>query len=169
MPIDHADFLRGRLTRAIGAVAVLFIAWMLLPGADSFAQGVPPFVVTAQTTLANYTYPTSPPAPVLQGAGFGTLAVNKLGDVFIGGYNSNTVLEFPASGADPIIIYNSSSGGHAGAVAIDPNQNLIVSERFNDFIYMIPYYHGSYTPFTYSAPPAPPNCTQIPTSGAACN
>ncbi|MGB6687760.1 MAG: Ig-like domain repeat protein [Terracidiphilus sp.] len=137
----------------------------LLAAAKSLAQSAPPIVATTQVVLASPTYP--PPVnnnALLQGAGFGTLAVDPLGDVFIGAYNSNAVFEFPANGGAPVAVYNSSSGGHAGAIALDPNQNLAVSERFNDFIYLIPYVNGAYTPYTYSSSAAPPDCKTTSTT-----
>ena len=192
MPMDHADFLRDRPVRAASALVMLFLAWMFLPGSSCVAQKAPPFVVTTQTTLA--AYPPTPatgttPTPVLQGAGFGSLAVNKYGDVFVGGYNSNTVVEFPAATMNqfnPVtatvpynVLYNAYSGGHAGAVGVDPNGNLVVSEVFQTVITMIPYVNGAYTPFTnpdngssYSGsnPPNPPVCTTAtPATGAACS
>ena len=171
MRIDYLSFLQAKPGRVVCMLAMLFLTWVLLPGANSAAQGVPPFVVTTQTTLASNTYP--PPVggnPLLQGAGFGTLAVNKFGDLFIGAYNSNVVYEFPASGTGPIAVYISSTGGHGGAVAVDANQNLYVTERYGDFVYMIPYFNGTYQPYSYSSSVTPPNCTSAtPTSGAACN
>jgi sugar lactone lactonase YvrE len=158
------------MTEVASAAMILFAA-VLLSTIHGLAQSAPPFVVTSQTTLASYTLPIQVNGnSLLQGAGFGTLAINKFGDVFVGGYNSNTVYEFPASGATPVAVYNSSTGGHAGAVAIDPNQNLFVSERFQDFVYMIPYFNGGYTAFTYSSSQAPSECASAtPTSSAACN
>lgn len=157
----------NRLSSALcAASAVLTAAFLIVPHAA--AQTVPPMVVSSQITLASPTVP--PPVngnPLLQGAGFGTLAVDNLGDLFIGAYNSNAVYEFPASGGAPFSVYNSSSGGHAGAVAIDNNQNLIVSERFNNFIYLIPYINNAYTPYTYSSSSTPPDCTTKIT--APCN
>ena len=150
------------------ACRIHLVAWMLAAAGTGLAQSVPPIVATTQIVLASYTYP--PPVngnALLQGAGFGTLAIDNLGDVFIGGYNSNAVFEFPANGAAPFAVYNSSSGGHAGAVALDPNQNLAVSERFNDWVYLIPYVNGTYTPYTYSSSGAPPACTT--TSTTPCN
>jgi hypothetical protein len=135
-----------------GACRMLLFALIFAAAATCFAQSVPPIVATTQVVLASYTYP--PPVngnALLQGAGFGTLAIDQLGDVFIGAYNSNAVYEFPANGGAPVAIYNSSSGGHAGAVALDPHQNLAVSERFNDFIYLIPFVNGAYTPYSNSS------------------
>src|SRR5580700_5710404 len=75
MSINHADSFKGRPARAVGSATMLLIAGMLLQGNHASAQNAP-FVVSAQTTLASYTVP--PPVngnPLLQGAGFGTLAV----------------------------------------------------------------------------------------------
>jgi sugar lactone lactonase YvrE len=155
MPMDHADFFEDRPVCTVSALVMLFLAWMFLPGNNCLAQNVPPFVVTTQTTLANSTFPppTNPSGNAadtafLNGAGFGALAVNKNGDVFVGGYNSNQVYEFPASGAAPFPVYTSDSSGRAGAVAVDPYGNLIVSEPFSSVLTMIPYINGTYTPFT---------------------
>src|ERR1700722_5354845 len=118
MPIDHRSFLESRHASRIITLAALLLGGMCLPGSVSLAQSTPPFVITNQIALASSTVP--PPVggnPLLQGAGFGTLAVDKFGDVFIGAYNSNAVYEFPASGAAPVAVYLSSTGGHAGAVA----------------------------------------------------
>ncbi len=154
--------------KAATTLGRLTLAVLLAFSGRCLAQNVPPFVATSQIVLASYTYP--PPVngnPLLQGAGFGTLAVDKLGDVFIGAYNSNAVYEFPASGAAAIPVYLSSSGGHAGAIALDPDENLVVSERFNDFIYLIPFVNGTYTPYTYSASNVPPACKANPAT--PCN
>jgi len=193
MRMDNADFLQNRPVRTVSALVMLFLAWMLLPGSDCLAQKTPPFVVTTQSTITAYPPPPTTgtaPTPVVQGAGFGALAVNKYGDLFVGGYNSNTVVEFPASGMSSYnsatatvpynVVYNSSTGGHAGAVAVDPNGNLIVSEVFSTVLTMIPYVNGAYTPFTNSAggspysggtyPTNPPVCTTAtPTTVAACS
>jgi sugar lactone lactonase YvrE len=166
---------------------MLLLAWMFLPGSSCLAQKTPPFVATAQTTIT--AYPPTPatgtaPTPVLQGAGFGTLAVNKFGDLFVGGYNSNTVVEFPAAtmnSFDPVTatvpnvsLYFADTGGHAGAAAVDPNGNLIVSEVFSTVITMVPYVNGAYTPFANpdkgssysgSTPPVPPVCTGTVNNG----
>jgi sugar lactone lactonase YvrE len=161
---------------------MLLFAWMFLPGNNCLAQNTPPFVATTQTTLTQWVPP--PGTPVLQGAGFGTLAVNKFGDLFIGGYNSNAVTEFPASGMNSfnpvtgsvpyVNLYFSDSSGHTGAVAVDPYGNLIVSELYSSVTTMIPYINGKYTSFTnpvngssYSggAPPVPPVCTGTVNNG----
>ncbi len=192
MPMNFADELRSRPVRAANALGMLLLASIVLAGTICLAQKTPPFVATTQSTIT--AYPPTPktgttPTPILQGAGFGTLAVNKFGDLFVGGYNSNAVTEFPASGMnsfDPVTatvpyknLYSSDSGGHAGAVAVDPNGNLVVAEVFSSVITMIPYVNGAYTPFTNpingssysgSAPPVPPVCTTAtPATGSACS
>jgi trimeric autotransporter adhesin len=165
---DRSGIPQPSWSSAAKKLASLSLAMLVALAARSVAQNVPPLVATSQVVLASSTYP--PPVngnALLQGAGFGTLAVDKLGDVFVGAYNSNAVYEFPASGAAPIPVYLSSTGGHAGAVALDPNENLVVSERFNDFIYLIPYVNGVYTPYSYSSSSTPPACKTNPT--APCN
>jgi sugar lactone lactonase YvrE len=176
MSIDHESSWECRTAGKKAKLAALFAASILSVGNICFAQSAPPFVVTTETILASYTVPPQVNGNALiQGAGFGTLGIDNFGDVFIGAYNSNAVYEFPASGAAPVPVYLSSSSGHAGAVAVDPHQNLVVSERFLDAMYMIPYVNGAYTPYTYAStntygpPPVPPGCTTpTPSSGAAC-
>jgi sugar lactone lactonase YvrE len=74
-----------------------------------------------------------------------------------------------------VSLYFSDTGGHTGAVAVDPNGNLIVSEVFSTVITMIPYVNGVYTPFVNpingssysgSASPVPPVCTGTVNNGA---
>ncbi len=164
---DRSGVPHDRCFIPLKALRILSPVFIFALVGQCFAQNVPPFVVTSQIVLASYTYP--PPVngnPLLQGAGFGTLAVDKLGDVFIGAYNSNAVYEFPASGAAPITLYVSSSN-HAGAVALDPNGNLAISERFNDFVYLLPYVNGAYTSYAYSSSSSPPTCKPNPT--VPCN
>lgn len=191
MAMDKGDFLRNRPMRALSALVVLFVAGMLLPASNCLAQKVPPVVVTTSTNIVVYSVVTPPATPPpsefptfnngkgIEGT-FGSLAVDQLGDLFLGGYNLNEALEFPANGGQPVSLYNSDTNGHVGPVAIDPYGNLIVGERYTTATTMVPYVHGTYTP--YSAPsggpsypgggsaPTPPVCTTpTPASGAACS
>ncbi len=163
MVTNQAKFGQGWPVRAFCTVAMLAFAWMILSVDSASAQNTPPFIVTPITQLAAYN--ANATSQMIQGF-TGGVSTNSNGDAFLGGFNSNTTYEFPANGAAPIAVYNATTSGHAGATAVDNNQNLIVSEVYNEAVYLIPYVNGSYTP--YSAPSTAPAACTSPTPTAPC-
>ncbi len=150
-----------RATAAAVAAGLILIAPIA-----SQAQTAPLYLVTATTTLV------TPPG---FGGPNGNLATDKFGNLFVPDAAQSKVLEFPANGGPYTVIFDASTTGpQVSGVAVDSNNNLYVTTRYDGSvsatesdIFEFPYssngYPGAYT-YTGAAAPA---CTA--TSTSVCN
>ena len=128
-----------------------------------------------QSIVANLATPTSKPTLVLSqlswlgqlpSGGFlaggspsgGSFAVNQNGDVLVSNTYGNSVYLF--NGQTGAVTTLSSSFTNVGAVTVDSQNNLYISQLYGSNIYKIPYVNGSYAAVTLpTSSPYPPYCT----------
>ena len=152
--------IRTHHRRTATAFAVLVAAAI-----PSFGQTAPRYLITTPTTL---------PTPSTYGGPNGNLATDQFGDLFVPDAADSKVLEFPANGSAPIVIFNASATApQVSGVAVDSANNLYVTTRYDSSlsanetdIFKFPYSSGYPAPYTYTGA-APARCTAISTS--VCN
>jgi len=148
----------GRGWRALAAAALA----LFLP--------VIPLTASGQTSLP---YVVEVPQQLSQSIGGpnGNLAANQNGDVFVPDAAGSIVYEFPSNGGAPVPIFTANFGPQVSGVAVDSNNNLYVTSRYDgnvsatdSDIFEFPYSNGSYpAPYTYTGT-APAHCTATSTS-----
>jgi sugar lactone lactonase YvrE len=88
----------------------------------------------------------------------GSFAVNQNGDVLVSNTYGNSVYLF--NGQTGAVTTLSSSFTNVGAVTVDSQNNLYISQLYGSNIYKIPYVNGSYAAVTLpTSSPYPPYCT----------
>jgi sugar lactone lactonase YvrE len=151
---------RSLLSGAAAALALFGVACV------AQAQTAPKYLVTTSTTLAT---------PAGFGGPNGNMATDQFGNLFVPDAAQSQVLEFPANGGAPIVIFDATkTGPQVSGVAVDAANNLYVTTRYDGSlsatetdIFKFPYGSSGYPPpFTYTGA-APGTCSAISTS--VCN
>jgi Bacterial Ig-like domain (group 3)/NHL repeat len=115
-------------------------------------QTAPPFTIYSQTTLTPFN------------GIFGAVVSDKFGNVFVNSGGDSVVYEYPANGGPRIVIFDATSTSpQTSGVAIDANNNLYVTTRYDGSvsgtetdIFEFPFANGAYPgPFKYSGSAAP--------------
>lgn len=157
-----------------GFAALLLACLMLSTAAAAHAQA-PEYVVSGVSNV------TSVVTESIANGAAGNYAVNSRGDFFLNDGNLH-VLEYPATGGAPIVLWTVPAGDNLGpsGVAVDPFDNLYVTNATYDgpsgnndtdsLVYEFPYANGSYPPpYVYNLgthpPPCSPGNTQVCSSG----
>lgn len=162
MSIPLLTFSRIRLAATALALAALPAA---LPAALQ-AQAAPKYLITATTTLAT---------PTGFGGPNGNLATDQFGNLFVPNAAASQVLEFPANGGAPIVIFDATkTAPQVAGVAVDASNNLYVTTRYDGAIsgsesdiFKFPYTSNGYpAPYIYAGASAGV-CTALSTS--VCN
>ena len=93
----------------------------------------------------------------------GSFAVNQNGDVLVSNTYGNSVFLF--NGTTGAVTTLSSNFSNVGAVTVDSQNNLYISQLYGSNIYKIPYANGSYAAVTLpTSSPYPPYCTGADTT-----
>ena len=151
---------RTHRRRTAAACAVLLAAALPSPG-----QTAPRYLITTPTTL---------PTPSGFGGPNGNLATDQFGDLFVPDAAQSQVLEFPANGTAPIVIFDATkTSPQVSGVAVDAANNLYVTTRYDGSvsatetdIFKFPYSSGYPAPYKYTGA-AVSTCTA--TSTSICN
>lgn len=154
--IGHEKYSFRRVAAKASASLLAIIA-LFASSVGASSQTAPHYVVSSQRLLDTNIAGT-----------VGNYAVNSRGDFFVmdGGsqYNSGFkvqhLLEFPANGGSPIVLFTDSSANGPNGVAVDPFDNLFLTENqgpagangYDSGIYQFPNTNGIYPgPTVYSA------------------
>jgi sugar lactone lactonase YvrE len=152
------------LAAAKATAVLLAILSVVFFGAPASGQTTPAYVVSSRTLLTTN----------IAGAA-GNYAVNSRGDFFVmdggsiynGGFKVQHLLEFPANGGAPIVLFTDASANGPNGVAVDPFDNLFLTEDQgpqgnNDVdsgIYQFPSTNQTYPgPSIYNSSVPPGSC-----------
>jgi sugar lactone lactonase YvrE len=156
-------FRKASIPQLGGAVA---LAASLSASVGATAQSAPKYLVTTSTTLAT---------PSGFGGPNGNMATDQFGNLFVPDAAQSQVLEFPANGGAPLVIFNASATGpQVSGVAVDASNNLYVTTRYDGSlnatetdIFKFPYTSSGYPgAFVYTGV-SPSTCSA--TSTSVCN
>lgn len=169
-----------KIYRLLGSVptpgsALLSLSLLIVLATAGHAQTTPAYVVSSVTNV------TSVVGQSITNGAAGNYAVNSRGDFFLND-GAGHVLEYPATGGAPIVLFTMPSSAVLGpsGVAVDPSNNLYVTFATYDgpsgtndsdsLVYELPYTSGSYpAPYTYTIGVHPPICsaggTQVCSAG----
>jgi sugar lactone lactonase YvrE len=152
-----------RISAALTSAACLAGAILIGSPVQASAQTAPAYTIYSQTLLTPFN------------GIFGAVVSDKFGNVFVNSGGDSVVYEYPANGGPRIVIFDATATGpQTSGVAIDANNNLYVTTRYDGSvsgtetdIFEFPFVNGAYPgPYKYSGSAAQ-RCG--PTITGVCN
>jgi sugar lactone lactonase YvrE len=153
----------SRIGASFALAACVAAAVLIGTTSIAYAQTAPAYTIYSQAALTPFN------------GIFGAVVSDKFGNVFANSGGDSVVYEYPANGGPRIVIFDATATGpQTSGVAIDANNNLYVTTRYDGSvsgtetdIFEFPYVNGAYPgPVKYSGSAAP-RCST--TATGVCN